>query len=244
MAKHFKQDVERSAAPSRPRRARRRQVPKRAVLTEEMREQIELDWARFEKALYSYDYDTDGYGYWNYIDVENFIDYFWANEFPLNMDAGRSSTYIYKDMSGLYKLAVWDFNNACDNFPEDVVTPDRFDLISENLYFMLFKDEDFVEQVIDRYWELREAYFSDEYLMSYIDETLEWLGPAVERNNERWALAMVEDMLRPAERNVHGHGEAVEQLKSWLLARGEWLDESVHTLQQYAHPSRNKTYNH
>lgn len=33
MAKHFKQDVERSAAPSRPRRARRRQVPKRAVLT-------------------------------------------------------------------------------------------------------------------------------------------------------------------------------------------------------------------
>lgn len=33
MAKHFKQDVERSVAPSRPRRARRRQVPKRAVLT-------------------------------------------------------------------------------------------------------------------------------------------------------------------------------------------------------------------
>ena len=218
--------------------------PKRAALTEEMREQIELDWARFEKALYSYDYDTDGYGYWNYIDVENFIDYFWANEFPLNMDAGRYSTYIYKDMSGLYKLAVWDFNNACDNFPEDVATPDRFDLISENLYFMLFKDEAFVEQVIDRYWELREAYFSDEYLMRYIDETLEWLGPAVERNNERWASAMAEDMLRPAERNVHGHGEAVEQLKSWLLARGEWLDESVHTLQQYAHPSRNKTYNH
>lgn len=33
MAKHFKQDTGRSAAPSRPRRARRRQVPKRAVLT-------------------------------------------------------------------------------------------------------------------------------------------------------------------------------------------------------------------
>lgn len=33
MAKHFKQDVERSVAPSRPRRVRRRQVPKRAVLT-------------------------------------------------------------------------------------------------------------------------------------------------------------------------------------------------------------------
>lgn len=218
--------------------------PKRSALTEEMREQIELDWAEFEKALYSYDYNTEDYGYWNYIDVDNFINYFWANEYPLNMDAGRYSTYIYKDMSGLYKLAVWDFNNACDNFPEDPVEPDRFDLISENLYFMLFKSEPFVEQVIERYWELRETYFSDEYLMSYIDDTLEWLGPAVERNNELWADAMAEDMLRPAERNLHSHEEAVQQLKDWLLERGEWLDESVHTLQQYAHPSRNKTYNH
>ena len=218
--------------------------PKRAMLTEEMREQIELDWARFEKALYSYDYDTDDYGYWNYIDVDNFIGYFWVNEFPLNMDAGRYSTYIYKDMSGLYKLAVWDFNNACDNFPEDVVSFEGFDLISENLYYMLFKDEDFVEQVIERYWELRETYFSDEYLMDYIDETLEWLGPAVERNSECWAKAMEEDMLRPAERNVHSHEEAVEQLKDWLLQRGKWLDDSVHALNQYAHPSRNKTYNH
>ena len=109
---------------------------------------------------------------------------------------------------------------------------------------MLFKDEDFVEQVIERYWELRETYFSDEYLMDYIDETLEWLGPAVERNSECWAKAMEEDMLRPAERNVHSHEEAVEQLKDWLLQRGKWLDDSVHALNQYAHPSRNKTYNH
>ena len=93
--------------------------PKRASLTEEIRQAIELDFARFEKALYSYDYDTDSYGYWHYIDVDNFVNYFLINEVSRNIDAGRYSTYIYKDLSGKYKLAVWDFNNACDNYVEN-----------------------------------------------------------------------------------------------------------------------------
>lgn len=74
--------------------------PGRSSLTQELRQEIELDYAAFEKALYSYDYDTDDYGYWNYIDVDNFVDYFLINEFSLKVDAGRYSTYIYKDLSG------------------------------------------------------------------------------------------------------------------------------------------------
>lgn len=219
--------------------------PKRTALTEELREQIELDFAAFEKSLYSYDHDTDDYGYWNYIDEDSFIDYFLINEFSLNMDAGRYSTYIYKDLSGKYKLAVWDFNNACDNFPTDPVPPDQLEMVSHTWYFMLCKSERFVERLLERYWELRETVFSDAYLMNYIDETLDYLGPAIERNNERWAQAMTEyEPLLPAERNLHSHEEAVAQLKDWLYERGEWLDENIHTIWQYCHESRNKTYNH
>lgn len=219
--------------------------PKRAALTEEVRERIELDYAAFEKALYSYDHDTEDYGYWNYIDEDNFVDYFLINEYSLNMDAGRYSTYIYKDMTGKYKLAVWDFNNACDNFPTDPVSPDQLEIVSHTWYFMLCKSEPFVERILDRYAQLRETVFSDDYLMTYIDETLAYLGPALDRNNERWAQAMAEyEPLSPTERNLYSHEDAVEQLKQWLLERGEWLDENLHTIQQYCHPSRNKTYNH
>lgn len=219
--------------------------PKRAALTEEVRERIELDYAAFEKALYSYDHDTEDYGYWNYIDEDNFVDYFLINEYSLNMDAGRYSTYIYKDMTGKYKLAVWDFNNACDNFPTDPVSPDQLEMVSHTWYFMLCKSEPFVERILDRYAQLRETVFSDDYLMTYIDETLAYLGPALDRNNERWAQAMAEyEPLSPTERNLYSHEDAVEQLKQWLLERGEWLDENLHTIQQYCHPSRNKTYNH
>ena len=70
----------------------------------EMRRAIELEFSAFEKALYSYDYDSKDYGYIQWIDVPAFVDYFLLNEFTCNYDAGELSTYIYKDVSGRYKI--------------------------------------------------------------------------------------------------------------------------------------------
>lgn len=219
--------------------------PGRASLTDSLRKQIELDYAAFEKALYSYDYNTNAYGYENFIDTDNFVDYFLLNEFSLNVDAGRYSTYLYKDMSGKYKLAVWDFNNACDNFPTDSLTPDQLNMSSHTWYYMLCKSEDFVQRILTRYDQLRQTVLSESYLMNYIDDTLEYLGPAVERNNQRWEEAMTQwEPLSPVSRNLYSHEEAVAQLKEWLYVRGIWLDENIHTLQQNCHPSHNKTDNH
>lgn len=219
--------------------------PRRSELTEELREEIELDFAEFEKALYSYDYDTDDYGYWNYIDVDNFVDYFLINEFSFNSDAGRYSTYLYKDLEGKYKLAVWDFNNACDNYVDDEMGIDRITMHSRYWFFMLCKSEDFVERILERYDELRHGVLSEAYLLNYIDDTLAYLGPAVDRNSERWNEAMTQwEPLIPVSRNVYSTEEAAEQLKEWLYERGLWLDENIHTIQQYCHPSRNKVYDH
>ena len=110
---------------------------------------------------------------------------------------------------------------------------------------MLLKNEEFVERVLNRYAELRRGVLSEEYLLNYIDETLDWLGPAVERNNRRWADTIEHwNGLTPEERNLHSHREAVAQLKDWIVERGDWLDYCIHALRQYAHPSRNKKFNH
>lgn len=219
--------------------------PKRAELTDELREQIELDYAAFEKALYSYDHDTELYGYWNWIDEDSFIDYFLINEFTMNIDGAGYSTYIYKDMSGKYKLAAWDFNNACNNYVETDTGHSELVMYSKVWYYMLLKSERFMDRLLERYWELRETVFSDEYLMNYIDETLEYLGPAIDRNFEVWGSTFEGYRpLIPDDRNPDSFEDAVEQLKDWLHERGEFLDESIHTLNQFAHPSRNKTYNH
>lgn len=215
--------------------------PRRSALTEELRKEIELDFAEFEKARYSYDYDTDDYGYWNFIDVDSFVDYFIINEFCFNSDAGRYSTYIYKDMSGKYKLAVWDFNNACDNYPENEMYPDRITMHSRYWFFMLCKSEDFVERILERYDELRRTVLSETYLLHYIDDTLSYLGPAAERNTQHWNEAITEwEPLSPASRNAYSTEEAAQQLKDWLYVRGLWLDKNFHTIQQYCHPPATK----
>ena len=219
--------------------------PGSSRLTPELAEEIALDFSAFEKALYSYDYDTVEYGYWNWIDVDSFVDYFLINELSRNVDAGRYSTYIYKEVDGKLKMCVWDFNNTCDNFPDDVIPPEGFTLVERTWYEMLFRDEDFVQQVLGRYEQLKDTYFSEEYLFDYIDDTLAYLGPALERNNARWADAMENwEPLIPAERNSRSQEEAVAQLKDWLHRRIEWMDSSIHILQEYSHPSRNKLYNH
>ena len=67
----------------------------------------------FEKALFSYDYDTRDYGYVNYIDVDSFVDSFVWNEFVINDDFAAYSTYLYKDVRGKLTLGPpWDFNNV------------------------------------------------------------------------------------------------------------------------------------
>ena len=219
--------------------------PGKNRLTEELAREIELEYSAFEKALYSYDYDTEEYGYWNYIDVDNFVDYFIINEFTRNVDSGRYSTYLYKELGEKYKLCVWDFNNAMDNFPDDEITTENFALSDRVWYDMLFRDEEFAERVIERYWELRRTVLSDAYLNRYIDETLEWLGPAIDRNTERWRESIEEwEPLTPEERNVYSQEEAVDQVRHWLHERGEWLDENIQALQARAHPSRNHAYNH
>ncbi len=71
------------------------------------------------------------------------MDYYLINEFSMNIDAGSYSTYIYKDMTGKYKLAVWDFNNACDNYVETETGHSELMLYDSVWYFMLFKSERF-----------------------------------------------------------------------------------------------------
>lgn len=219
--------------------------PGKSMLTEEMAKEIELEYSAFEKALYSYDYNAEDYGYEKWIDVKNFTDYCLINEFAGNVDAGKYSTYIYKEVGEPIRLCVWDFNNACNNYQEGDFGVEGFSCIYQWWYFMLLKDEEFVECMLERYEELRDTWFNDEYLENYIDETIEYLGPAVERNSRRWEGKLTAwDKLLPEERNLGSNAEAVTQLKDYLTERGKWLDENIHVFRQYAHPSRNVFYNH
>ena len=204
---------------------------------------ITKEFSSFEKSIYSYDFDSDEFGYKKTIDIDSFVDYFIINELSCNFDAGGYSTYIYKDKDGKYRMCVWDFNNACDNYQEQAIQLDDFRLINIPWYWMLIKDKVFTHRIIDRYHDLRESVLSDDYLNNYIDDTIAYLGDALKRNEKRWGYSFEDDtLLYPSDRNLHSYDEAVAQLKSFLDERSGFLDENIDALAQYCAESRVKKF--
>lgn len=220
------------------------EYPRTDDLTEERRRWIAQDFSDFEKSLYSYDYDTDDYGYYKDINVQSFVDYFIINEFTTNYDAGWLSTYVYKDIGGKINMAVWDFNSACDNYGFETVNPMHYELQDVTWYAMLMKDDSFNEKIIERYRELREGVLSEEYLMNYIDETVEYLGDAIDRNFEVWGYTFDENMLHREGGEIRSHQEAIDQMKNFIRERGAWMDKNIEIITQYGHESKVKKYNH
>jgi len=214
-------------------------------MTPELKEAIKNEFSLFEKTLYSYDYKSDKYGYENYIDVDSFVDYFLINELTCNYDAGSLSTYMYKDVDGKYKMCVWDFNSACDFYQESAVPTDDFRLVSALWYQMFFKDPDFTDRVIERYYELRKTVFSEEYLFDFIDGTVEYLDTAIDRNFEKWGYTFDKeyDLLHPSARNPRTYEESITQLKNFLTKRIAFMDENIESLRQNSAESKTKKYN-
>lgn len=110
---------------------------------------------------------------------------------------------------------------------------------------MLTRDEDYDRRIIDRYRMWRESCLSEAYLLNYVEETIAFLGDAVERNFQVWGHTFEEYRpLEPDSRNPSGYGEAVEQLKDYIRRRGAWMDAYIEVVQQYGHPSAVKKYDH
>lgn len=214
-------------------------------LTPELNRFITEDLSRFEKALYSYDYDSKKHGYPKYINVDSFVDYYIINEFTQNYDAGSMSTYLYKDLKDKYGLFIWDFNSANNNYDRDISIED-FEFQWVTWYVMLMKDEKFNQRIIDRYHYLRTNYLNEEYLNTYIDNIISYLGDAIDRNYEVWGYTFLpeKDFLKPRERNVRSYEEAILQLKQHIRDRGRFLDEKIETIKQFSAESKVKKFNH
>lgn len=219
------------------------------TLTQVQKDYIVSEVSQLEKTMASFDSSDSGKGYTAYLDVESFVDYYVFNQFMLNVDAGHLSTYFCKDLRGKIQIIGWDYNNVFNNFFLDVFETESFSYTSQ-WYVCLLRDEQFVNRVVERYHSLRKTILSDAYLEQYIAQTIEYLGPAVDRNNARWGYTYTreyyeqhpEASVSPVERNPSNYDDAVAQLVEAIKERGEYLDEHIEALYANCHASVNKQF--
>lgn len=219
--------------------------PGKDTCTPEKKSYVESEISAIERSLYMRGSGNRLKGYSQYIDIAEFARYFVINEFFENIDAGRFSTYYYKDVRGKVKPVVWDFNNGSDNYIYFSTDENGFNLVQSPWFGEMLRDELFVDEVIYQYTTLRKDILSDENLNRMIDETIAYLGDAVDRNYDKYGYVFLlehvdgSNYLSPVERNHTSYEESVQQLKDQIHDRGKWMDRNIETLLQYCRESRN-----
>lgn len=118
--------------------------------------------------------------------------------------------------------------------------------------------------MINRYHLLRSTYLSEEYLFTQINNYVEELGKAIQRNFEKWPVELCNQsemlkkyyqVIKPYERDVEAlmtfleenpqytvdtenraqsYEREIDKLKKFISERGTWIDDHIDSLLKWA----------
>ena len=180
--------------------------PGKKNVTKDMIDYATDEISTIEKILYSGDFDIYS-TYDRYIDVDSFVDYFLINEFFGSYDSGNFSTYMYRDVGEKLKMGpVWDFDGALDNYIHEPLDVGVMAFHIKPLFDRLVRDEAFIEKLEYRYAQLRRGVLSDENINKSVDEIVNYIGPAQEREWARWSEEYTKDTDLSVETYYDGEG--------------------------------------
>ena len=178
-------------------------------------------------------------GFRKYLDIKSFVDFQIIQELTNNVDGYRFSTYFHKDKDSkggkLHAGPLWDFDLCYGN--EDYTDfnletdiwlytkyPDEFGG-RMHWWARLMEDFSYRSAFISRWKELREGSFSTDSIMTYLDNAINYLGEAVDRNFERWPI--IGEYVWPNYFIGETYEDEVDYLKNWVTDRVNWIDANI-----------------
>lgn len=169
---------------------------------------------------------TQKSGYENYLDIDNFIDYFIVHELFKNVDVGWGSVFFYKRPSEVLKVGpIWDFDLAIGNANYiDYGPPNWYGMRDhKNRWFKLMMDIPEVREKFKvRYMEIYEEKIP--LLLEVVDELGNAMIPAANRNFRRWDILGQYDWPNPTEVvNATTYSQQVRYIYNYIEARAEWM---------------------
>ena len=177
-----------------------------------------------------------------YIDVDSFVDYYIANELFKNVDFNFSSTRFYIKDNKLYAGPMWDLDLSSGNCKSTYYTSYYEDGDSSKGYYCrgikyyerLFKNEEFVNLVKQRYYDLQykiqSLYRDDSTEVNSIKYIVNRYGNSFQRNymskdngGAGWQLRNEDGYSFAAESTWYSWEDPINFLKDWMIRRNNWL---------------------
>lgn len=164
--------------------------------------------------------------YRQHIDVASFVDHHLLNTLAYNVDALRLSAFFHKDRGGAIKAGpIWDADRALGSDDGRDANPESWSNIGyffdRDWWYGLFRDSQFVQEMVDRWWELRQPgqVFETSALHALADAMGAEIGnTAAARDAARWSG------------NAPAGGvylNEIAAMKTWLQRRGSFLDSQL-----------------
>jgi subtilisin-like proprotein convertase family protein len=201
----------------------------------------------YETALYGPNFADTGVGYKRYISTRSFIDYFIVNEMARNVDGFKKSAYYYKEKDpsatayGKLKAGpVWDFDWAWKNIWDCSIFQATDgsgwahhinscgpDIYGTAWYIRLLQDSVFADELNCRWQEMRGTILDTASLFHWMDSVAAYSSEAQARHYAYWGHMGVASGTPEVDAPRQSYQAEVDSLKSWILRRMQWLDDSM-----------------
>ncbi len=208
-------------------------------IVDEQKDYINNYITDFEALIASESYNDPAAGYYGLVNLQSFIDVALMSEISKNVDAYRLSAYMYKDKDSedgrLTMGPIWDYNLAFGNadyyegwdpagWQMDVeLGGDGFKI--PFWWYRIWNDETFRNAFNQRWQELRQTVFSEEYIMNMIDSIIAVIDEAQIRNFQRWPI--LDQYIWPNAYVGGSYENEIDYLTNWITARLDWMDEQA-----------------
>jgi len=171
-------------------------------------------------------YKLDSIGKW--IDIDDFIRYYWIQEFTKNIDGHRRSIFLTwekneKDNAPIKMGPVWDFDLGYGNSADEKSGPEQWLIRKYGWDRFLFKSKDY-ETRVKEYWKKNRSTFVA--TLDSIDAMSERLAKASANEFKKWPV-LDNNSDWPFLEKYDSYQDAVDALKSWIETRIQWIDENI-----------------
>jgi hypothetical protein len=173
-------------------------------------------------------------GYSSVIDIPSFVDFIIINELASNVDAYQFSTFFHKDRMGKLRAGpIWDFNltygNDLFDWGYDRSHTDVWHFYSNPntalFWKKLYEEPTFKCYLSKRWSQLTSSggVLNYNVIVASIDQYVALLSEAASREQTRWG-------------SISNHLTNVQELKTWLQARINWMNTQLNNYNACANP--------